>query len=551
MPKPLKIFLFILSLIMIIFFLGPRGFGLSCQIKAQSEQDTEDIDLSNLVADIDLEARKSILYMPEWPEQIEEEKVLFIPSTGIGTIYLCPHATSLAEVTPHCGDIEILDVGEVRDNMFVDTTTYNGQEYYLAYGVRGTGGGEAYRTQLTYQGDLEGQYSDEVNLKATLTIKKDGKPIAGKTIDFILGEQIISAITDENGIASTTMELWQIPAEYTLEVKFIGEDDYLPSSDSQPFEILKENVIVSVSNKEGFAFDNLTLEAQVLDDDGDALKKGPYEVNFEVGGEVIGNAQIGENGQTEIDWNVNFIPKELTETYPIIVSFAGNEYYNPTKGEDDFTLKSARWLKKDAVSELEAAKTGNIKTDKEIDRIVWFLNQSLNEDLWQDASHLVFFDKGRYTKGKQIERLLRLRRPLKKDKLELMKLKEIKSKRPRSGMLVFHYEKIGVRLMMNEVKLIKFKRNPDELKIAFDKAIEKLVKADFLLAKVSLFEAKNTEIQDPKLKKVINPLIEKAERQLTQASKEIERKRPDKAITRLSHSWSYSQLAIKLANRRR
>ncbi len=187
-------------------------------------------------------------------------------------------------------------------------------------------------------------------------------------------------------------------------------------------------------------------------------------------------------------------------------------------------IKSARTLKQEVVSDLKSVKTGNIKIDKRIDRIIWFLNQSLNEDLWQDASHLLFFDKGKC----------------------LEKIK--KSKRPRSGMLVFHYEKIGVRLMMNEVKLIKFKRNPDELKTAFDKAIEKLVKADFLLAKVSLFEAKNTEVQDPKLKKVINPLIEKAERQLTQANKELERKRPDKAITRLSHSWSYSQLAIKFAN---
>ncbi|MCD6283966.1 hypothetical protein J7J12_01785, partial [bacterium] len=120
---------------MITFFLGVKGFDLSFQLKAQSEEISDSIDLSNLVADINLEARKSILYMPEWPEQIEEEKVLFIPSTGIGTIYLCPYAASLAEVTPQCEEIEILDVGEVRDNMFVDTTTYNGQEYYLVYGV--------------------------------------------------------------------------------------------------------------------------------------------------------------------------------------------------------------------------------------------------------------------------------------------------------------------------------------------------------------------------------------------------------------------------------
>jgi len=113
-------------------------------------------------------------------------------------------------------------------------------------------------------------------------------------------------------------------------------------------------------------------------------------------------------------------------------------------------------------------------------------------------------------------------------------------------MVVFHYEKVAVRLMMNE---IKFKRNPDELKIAFDNAIEKLVKADFLLAKVSLFEAKNIEVQNPKFKKITDYLIKKAERQLTQANKEIERKRPDKAIMRLSKSWLYSQLAIKFATK--
>jgi len=538
MPKPRKIFLFILSLTMITFFLGVKGFDLSSQLKAQSEEISDSIDLSNLVADINLEARKSILYMPEWPEQIEEEKVLFIPSTGIGTIYLCPYAASLAEVTPQCEEIEILDVGEVRDNMFVDTTTYNGQEYYLVYGVRGAGGGEAHRTQLVYQGDLKGQYSDKINLKAILTTIKDGKPVAGKTINFVLGNQTASAITDENGMASTTMDLCQTPGKYALEAEFIGEDDYLPSSDSQPFEILKENVIVSVSNKEGFTFDNLTLEAQVLDDDGDALKKGPCEVEFEVNGKVIGNAQISENGQAKIDWGVNLIPKELTETYPIIVSFAGNKCYNPTKGEDDFTLKSAKWLKQEVVSDLKSVKTGNRKTDKRIDRIIWFLNQSLNEDLWKDASHLVFFDKGRC---KKIEKLLR--KPLRKDKL---KLKEIKSECPKSGMVVFHYEKVAVRLMMNE---IKFKKNQDELKTIFDNAIKKLVKADFLLARVSLFKAKNTEVQDPKLKRVINRLIKKAERELIQANKEIERKRSDKAIMRLGKSWLYSQLAIKFATK--
>ena len=258
------------------------------------------------------------------------------------------------------------------------------------------------------------------------------------------------------------------------------------------------------------------------------------------------------DGNWDTDWSDNpKIEHIFNNDYDGVLRLEVSDGQFSDLAATSIKIKSARTLKQEVVSDLKSVKTGNRKTDKRIDRIIWFLNQSLNEDLWQDASHLVFFDKGRYNKGKQIERLLRLRRPLKKDKLELMKLKEIKSKRPRSGMLVFHYEKIGVRLMMNEVKLIKFKRNPDELKTAFDKAIEKLVKADFLLAKVSLFKAKNTEVQDPKLKRVINRLIKKAERELIQANKEIERKRSDKAITRLSHSWLHSQLAIKLANRRR
>jgi hypothetical protein len=43
------------------------------------ENAKEDIDLNELRADYDLEKRKSILYMPEWPETVERSKILFIP----------------------------------------------------------------------------------------------------------------------------------------------------------------------------------------------------------------------------------------------------------------------------------------------------------------------------------------------------------------------------------------------------------------------------------------------------------------------------------------
>jgi PKD repeat protein/predicted MPP superfamily phosphohydrolase len=48
-------------------------------INVHFERASNDINLTNLTVDVDLEKKKSLLYVPEWPEIIEENKVLFIP----------------------------------------------------------------------------------------------------------------------------------------------------------------------------------------------------------------------------------------------------------------------------------------------------------------------------------------------------------------------------------------------------------------------------------------------------------------------------------------
>jgi uncharacterized repeat protein (TIGR01451 family) len=105
------------------------------------EEAAEDINLLTLVADVDFEEGKSLIYMPSWPEEIDDYKTLFIPSTGVGTVYICLDAKSLNEVSLENADL-IINVGETKDNITVTTTFYNGREYYLVFGVTGTGGGE-------------------------------------------------------------------------------------------------------------------------------------------------------------------------------------------------------------------------------------------------------------------------------------------------------------------------------------------------------------------------------------------------------------------------
>lgn len=106
------------------------------------EEANEDVDLSGMMADIDIAKRKSVIHMDSWPAVIEESKILFIPSTGIGSVYICPNASSLQEVTPLCKNSTVLDIEETENEMTITTVTYDGQEYYRVSGIQGTGGGE-------------------------------------------------------------------------------------------------------------------------------------------------------------------------------------------------------------------------------------------------------------------------------------------------------------------------------------------------------------------------------------------------------------------------
>jgi len=98
-------------------------------------------------------------------------------------------------------------------------------------------------TTLTYDGDLEGQYTDPVTLSATL-LDADGIGVSGKSISFTIGTQVTAANTDTNGQASTVLILDQEPGNYSVDVEFVEDACFLGSTDSDPFEIMPEDAIV-------------------------------------------------------------------------------------------------------------------------------------------------------------------------------------------------------------------------------------------------------------------------------------------------------------------
>ena len=95
-------------------------------------------------------------------------------------------------------------------------------------------------TSLVYSGVLSGQYSDPVKLEATLTEGSAESPLANRNIVFTLGEQTVSAITDEDGIASATLTLDQKSGPYKLVVRYEEECPYASTSLENAFTILPE-----------------------------------------------------------------------------------------------------------------------------------------------------------------------------------------------------------------------------------------------------------------------------------------------------------------------
>jgi hypothetical protein len=94
-------------------------------------------------------------------------------------------------------------------------------------------------TVTTYAGPTQSQPSHTVAVTAKVTDDMT-RPLAGLTINFQVGTQSCSAVTDASGTASCAIpKLNQKAGSYTMTASFAGTGDYLASSASAAFKIGK------------------------------------------------------------------------------------------------------------------------------------------------------------------------------------------------------------------------------------------------------------------------------------------------------------------------
>jgi hypothetical protein len=249
-----------------------------------------------------------------------------------------PSSLAFDFATPGIRDEDLeCDTGTFADqgkHVMWSKDAYTPYAYAFEIPFRSCGtGGEAPRrlTSTTYTGDASVQYSDAATLSGTLLDITDPPSVGvpDKQLDFTLGTQKTSAgPTDSNGNVATTLVVNQLPGSVsTVDTSFTNKDlEYKPSSDSDPFAVLKEDctltysgdTIVQPNTSTNLAADMSELDASL----GDRSNKA---ITF-TATDAVGNSQ-SYSANTDANGHAAALVQLQPGVYSVMASFAGDGYY--------------------------------------------------------------------------------------------------------------------------------------------------------------------------------------------------------------------------------
>ena len=245
--------------------------------------------------------------------------------------------------------------------------------------------------------------------------------------------------------------------------------------------------------------DSVNLAANLTDKDGNPLIS--KSVVFEVGGQFI-TAVTDENGIANA---ILVLTQPPGKYYLIDATFSGDQEYLPSNDYRYFEiLESARWFKKDALTDLENLIPTNKQSQKDIEKAIEHIEESLNESLWIDASRL----------------------------------------ESQHGHKVFDDEKLAVKSLLTILEN-KGGQNDSSLIYNIDEIIKKLLKADEKIVLTAKDDTISMPIQDSEFQDKINKEVATGDDYLIRAYDEIEDNNPDKAVYNFKKAWEHLQLVTK------
>lgn len=259
----------------------------------------------------------------------------------------CRHVWVVNKTSPSTLAFDFNTPGIRDEDLECDTGTFAGQgkhvmwskdaytpfayAFEIPFNSCGTGG-EAVRkpTSLTYGGETAVQYSDPVSLSATLrdTSVSPNVGIPDKQLKFTLGTQSVSAgPTDANGTASTSLLVSQAPGTVSsVDSSFTQDQIYKPATDSDPFNIAKEDCTLAYSG------DTLVTPGAMTTLAADLGEPDPYlgdrsnkAITFDVTGSGGGTQHFATS--TDANGHASMSVALPPDAYSVAASFSGDSYY--------------------------------------------------------------------------------------------------------------------------------------------------------------------------------------------------------------------------------
>jgi hypothetical protein len=186
-------------------------------------------------------------------------------------------------------------------------------------------------TQVTYTGPPAGDYHDPVSLSGTLVDPDaSGGPIAGRSVSFTIGaSDTCSGTTNGAGAASCTLTPQQVPAPYSVVTSFAGDAYYLASTDSDPFEITKEETFTTYTGPLVIAQGLPVTLSGHLEEDTPVPVAG-RTLTLSLGAQSC-------TGVTDAGGNASCTIAVVTAPLgpqPLAAAFAGDAYYLPSGDTD-------------------------------------------------------------------------------------------------------------------------------------------------------------------------------------------------------------------------
>jgi len=124
-----------------VVFGNSQGKNLSVQLRVNMSE--SNVSAQHLEFDTDRQSGKSFIHNVSSISNTVNEKTLLIPRVdNTGKVHICPAAESLSDTQLGCNSGYNVSSGNTKNGVTVSEVTVNGQDYYEAKGINGTGGVE-------------------------------------------------------------------------------------------------------------------------------------------------------------------------------------------------------------------------------------------------------------------------------------------------------------------------------------------------------------------------------------------------------------------------